>query len=423
MPKLPPFVVLKGKKPKKGQPDTRDWFVRRVFATDERDEKGRIKYVQISRKCVPPTKERAREVSLAIEAMVRQPKPHTQSTLGEFAEMFLKAKAHHVKRRTFEHYEYLYNRHIKNSFLALKPLNAIEPMHVHMFYSSLNVSPSRISKVHMLLSMIFNQAMAWRVVTHSPTTGAMLPKFTPRETAAFTPTEARAFIKACRTRPEYIVFEFMLETGLRPQEALVLTWGDIDLNKRTVRIDKALVDRLKGGGKVVEVTKTPASIRTVAFSDALKQRLILWKSKQGPLRADLAAEAEKPLASRQKKRGVNYKKRERHRQEMLKQLEIREELDLVFPNADGGYKAIGNLNRREFKEVLGLAKLDTKKFSIESLRHSCATLLADHVHPKKLQKRMGHARLQTTMDYYVHVDDGSASETTDKIADVLYSED
>lgn len=41
---------------------------------------------------------------------------------------------------------------------------------------------------------------------------------------------------------------------------------------------------------------------------------------------------------------------------------------------------------------------------VESLRHSAATILmADGVHPKMVQERMGHSTIAMTMDIYSHV--------------------
>lgn len=53
------------------------------------------------------------------------------------------------------------------------------------------------------------------------------------------------------------------------------------------------------------------------------------------------------------------------------------------------------------------------------LRHTSATLmLADNVHPKIVQQRLGHSKISTTLDTYSHVlptMDEAAAGTFDRI--------
>ncbi len=61
-----------------------------------------------------------------------------------------------------------------------------------------------------------------------------------------------------------------------------------------------------------------------------------------------------------------------------------------------------DLLRRSFWPLLERAGLPHMRF--HDLRHTCASLLlAEGVHPKVVQERLGHASIATTMDTYSHV--------------------
>jgi integrase len=74
----------------------------------------------------------------------------------------------------------------------------------------------------------------------------------------------------------------------------------------------------------------------------------------------------------------------------------------VFCDTDGGPIRKSNLVRRSFKPLLIEAKLPDIRF--HDLRHTAATLLlAQEIHPKVVQERLGHAQVLITLDTYSHV--------------------
>jgi integrase len=79
-----------------------------------------------------------------------------------------------------------------------------------------------------------------------------------------------------------------------------------------------------------------------------------------------------------------------------------EDYGLVFPNHVGRPIERQNLLRRSFWPLLSRAELPHIRF--HDLRHSAATiLLAQGVHPKVVQERLGHSTITVTMDIYSHV--------------------
>ena len=59
----------------------------------------------------------------------------------------------------------------------------------------------------------------------------------------------------------------------------------------------------------------------------------------------------------------------------------------------------------QFTLLLGRAT-DLPRVRFHDIRHSHATqMLADGIHPKVMQERLGHSTITTTMDLYSHVTD------------------
>ena len=63
---------------------------------------------------------------------------------------------------------------------------------------------------------------------------------------------------------------------------------------------------------------------------------------------------------------------------------------------------VNNLGQREFARLNQAAEV--KRIKFHGLRHTCATLLlAAGVPQKVVQERLGHQRIETTLDVYAHV--------------------
>jgi integrase len=399
--KLPPYVTLKFDPPQ--------WHVRISFPTNERDSKGRVVYEQLTRRCIPETAEQAELIVEHLRAEHRRAMQHTRvetSTVQAFLEYFLTQKKRAVGVRTADDYQKIYEHHIRGSRLAGVELSALSPLHIQSFYSGLGdrgVSGARIEKVHRFLSMAFAQAVAWKRVESNPTYKAVLPAFDRQETAAMSDVEIQAILDASRARDDFFVFELALETGLRPQELLAVRWQDVDARQGKLHVRQAIAFGIRGQGNVIKLPKTSASRRTVELSEAVIVRLAEHRAHYQKRLDELRAVIEKPVLVRS--RGVLYRRRRSIQMHARAALAAYLEYDLVFPNADGGILSLNNVNRRSFKELLGLAGIDKSKYSIKNLRHTNATILAERVKPNQLQKHLGHEKIETTLTYYVHVDE------------------
>ena len=63
---------------------------------------------------------------------------------------------------------------------------------------------------------------------------------------------------------------------------------------------------------------------------------------------------------------------------------------------------VNNLGQREFARLTRAAEV--KRIKFHGLRHTCATLLLAAGMPQKVvQERLGHQKIETTLDVYAHV--------------------
>lgn len=413
--KLPPYVVIKGG----------DWHVRRFFPLGDRDERGRPKYIQVTRRCVPETPERAAELAGEIQTAYDETTagPVRPNTVADFFNYFLERKKAAVARRTYEHDQDLYKRYVAGNGLARRDIRDLSPAYMQDFFDDLiarQVSPIMLQKVRIFLATGFNQALRWKMIDEIPTGGLLLPKVKKTPAPAMTKAEVKRFLEVCRKNDAYLVFEFALATAMRPQEYLALQVSELDLERNRARVVRALAIGFKGGGFEIKDPKTDASFRSIPFGSDLADRLRAHLEKIEKWKKELRAASVKPaLLDHMKRKGTNYKKRlqiQKNAREILANLK---QYDLVFPSEAGKPASRENLNNREFKAALVAAGIDPKRYSLKSLRTTCLTLLAEKLSPKRLQQFAGHARIETSLNFYVYVDDEDQAAIPDKFEQSL----
>lgn len=176
---------------------------------------------------------------------------------------------------------------------------------------------------------------------------------------------------------------------MRPEEYLGLQWKDIDFEKGTATVQRALVWRKGGGFKFCE-PQTAKSRRTVPLPKSILPRLKDHKRQRLEQRLKI---------------GAAYAKH-----------------DLVFATDLGKPLHYRNLTQRHFEKVLEHTGMKDAGFVLYSLRHSCATLLLSAgENPKIVAERLGHSSVKMTLDTYSHVLPDMQQTATDKLETLLYS--
>jgi integrase len=262
--------------------------------------------------------------------------------------------------------------YVLTSALATVPLAKLSTKTLETFYRTLSergLSARTVRYVHSILRAAFKTAVRDRVLASNPASGAELPRQARREMHALDRDQlARLLAVSEATENRWHALWCVLATGgLRPSEALRLTWRDVNGEAVTV----------------LGETKTASSRRTVTLPERTMAALRWHRVRQ---------EAEQLTA------GANYVDR-----------------GLIFANETGGPLDLRNAAARHFKPLL-TAYYPLPDIRVYDLRHTHIThLLASGVPVHVVAKRVGHASAKMTLDVYGHVLAGQDGDAVAKL--------
>lgn len=279
-------------------------------------------------------------------------------------EEWLKIYQTKVKETTYENTMLIYKNHIFPVFEGMR-LKDITPDLCQQF--ALNLSDLVKGKI------IFNYAksvMDYGVKIYdlpsNPFEKVILPNFkkSKKRIDFLEADESAMLINYYKNNLQwYTIFRVLIYGGLRRGELLALEWPEINFKESQITIKKNI-----GIGKDQKVTlitpKNKSSIRTI---DMDKETMLC-----------------------------------------LKELKLRSTSKIVFPNTKGDYKRLSDIDDRLKR---ALKNLGLKPIRVHDLRHTHASLLfASGSDMKYVQQRLGHARIETTMNIYTHVTKDKKSE-------------
>ncbi|HKQ06160.1 MAG TPA: tyrosine-type recombinase/integrase [Blastocatellia bacterium] len=297
----------------------------------------------------------------------------------------------HIKgkraEKTIEGYELIIRLYIK-PFLGRKQLSKIKPLDVQGMVDELEASfsPKTVREANNLLARALKQAIKWRLITTNPARDVELPIKVQKEMKCFTPEEAQKFLEEASKDKYGLMFELALLTGMRPSEYFALQWTDLDFQKNTVTIQRALYRHNHGGNWAFKEPKTLQSRRTIPLPRYLTQELADYKRHQAEERLKMGAKWQ------------NY--------------------NVVFASSNGNPLSRRNIEKRHFKPIL--VKAELPDIRLYDLRHTCATLLlADGENIKVVSERLGHADAAMVLRVYGHVLKGMQQGATDRIEAIV----
>ncbi|MHB8688967.1 MAG: tyrosine-type recombinase/integrase [Candidatus Dormibacteraceae bacterium] len=236
----------------------------------------------------------------------------------------------------------------------------------------------------MVLRRALKQAVLWRILSSNPSDAVRPPRAERKEIRALSEAEVRLLLTTASDTRQYVIWVFLVTTGVRLGEALGLKWSDIEIAESRAHIRRAL-QRQRGVGSVFVEPKTAKSRRTVPMPEGTVDALLNHRCTQ---------EADRKEAG---KTWVGH--------------------DLVFSSPVGRPLDMSSLSL-VFHRTLKRAGLPP--YRIHDLRHTTAThLLTKHVHPKIVQDLLGHSTIAITLDTYSHVMPALSKESSIHMSSLL----
>jgi integrase len=318
-------------------------------------------------------------------------------TVGEYVtDWTLRFKRVEVSARTFDWCLYIIRSHII-PVVGHIPLKQFSVYHIQsLLQEKVNSGFGQrlVSGIRDTLGQAMKQAVLMKLLPENPMNGVVMPKFKrnpadKKEKAI--PIEIRTKLLAAIESDETMnpILTTMMFTGLRTQETLALTWGNVNLAARTLRVDRAVTvepEFDERGARtqrktIIAEPKTNASYRTIRLPDSVAAALVSLRAtlaeKDGQFVADDAPVFRAPRT------GKSY--------------------------TYGGFRA-------NFRRFLERADLAEHNITLHMFRHTFATILLENeVNPRVVQNLLGHADISTTLGIYSHV----VKEVYENVADAL----
>jgi integrase len=313
----------------------------------------------------------------------------TTLTVNNYLDRWLETAARpRVSRRTADGYAALLRRYVREP-LGQRRLDKLQPLDIQKVYSDMlmrGLSARIVRHVHSALHNALKQAVRWGILSRNPSDLVELPKVPHKERRVLSPDEAVRFLAAAAAMPHGLILELALISGMRPEEYLALQWSDVDFERNTAQVRRALVRHKQSWS--FEEPKTARSRRTVSLPVPLLHKLAAHKRKQAEQRLRIGSEWQA--------------------------------FDLVFCSETGTPLSIPNLTYRYFRPILTKAELP--QIRLYDLRHTCATLLLiAEENPKVVSERLGHSTIVLTLDTYSHVLPTMQHKATARLEKLLYS--
>jgi integrase len=265
------------------------------------------------------------------------------------------------KRSTQYEYESIWRLHLEPKW-GNKSVQLIDRIEFDKWLVGIKLSPQRISKIHLIMSMILDHAVEAKNLRTNPLKDAAGRRH--KKNLPTVPTEiATGFLALHELLRVAFSAGFYKNVililglcGLRWGELVGLRVKDLDVKKGQIIVRRSL---LEFNGKLIEETTKNYRQRVIDLPEILRNNCTSWIDGKGP---------EDPL----------------------------------FHTELGTHLRNTNFTRRVFHPALQRAGV--RKIRVHDLRHTAASIaISEGATPNMVQELLGHSDSQITMRIYAHV--------------------
>jgi integrase len=302
-------------------------------------------------------------------------------SVREYFDRWLDATAPTLRDVTVRRYRDIVRLHIAG-VIGGTPLAKLTPADVQRLYANrLRVlSPATVRYIHAVLHHALDDAVTWGLLFRNVADVVQPPQKARNEMHTWNAEQVGRVLRAAADDPLETFWRLAIFTGMRRGELLALKWPDFDLDAGALFVQRSLgrglTSRLEEGEP-----KSRSGRRRIALSPSVVESLKRHRVRQLEYR----------LAVGDAYRDHGY----------------------IFVNETGGFIHPNVLYRR-FRGLTARAGVPVIRF--HDLRHTSATLLlAEGVHGKIVQERLGHANIAMTLDLYSHVTADMQRDAADRL--------
>lgn len=317
-------------------------------------------------------------------------------TLREYLDSYLDSLegTHHVEKSTLASYRGSARK--VDATLGDIPVTELTTGDVQRWETELinaeGLSNRSVVKHHRLLSQALKYAVDCGRLEQNPCDRVKLPKYQRKQPQAMTREQAAdllATLSAMEQTRVVTAARVALLAGLRVGEICALTWRDVDFERHTLRVNKAI--GTGDGGSYVKGTKNSYSTRDIPMTrpleDAFRDR-----------RRRVYGEAEDAGVFPNPKQVMG---------------------SYVLGHLDGEHVNPNCISREwgQLRRLLGVTDSKGEPIRFHDLRHTYATLaVQSHMDIKSLSAMLGHADASMTLNVYASSDEQARRAAAEQMA-------
>ncbi|EAC5411589.1 site-specific integrase [Listeria monocytogenes] len=286
-----------------------------------------------------------------------------------------------------------YNLFLENwiiPYFERKKISKITTMQLLDYFHEVQkkgVSPSALEGHHRVIRSLFKYATLWGITETDVSLSVKKPTYKVPEKNIYNRREIEVLIDRIKILQKYqqVMIKLALYCGLRRGEVIGLTTKDMNYNKNTINVYRAVIKSASEGIKLDE-TKNKRK-RIVPAPAGLMQEI-----------KELAKEKQK----NKDKLGLLWKG--------TKDLDGKTVV-LIFSHDDGTPFTPASVTRMFNRFLEKEENNDLTKISFHDLRHSAASFLLEQgINVKVIQNILGHSDIKVTLNTYAHITEDGYSE-------------